>query len=150
MNDLFDLQYDHPLFRYLEGEQRERLESLAEEIRVESGEYLIRKNDQDSTLFAVLAGRLEIVVGTEGEERVLATVGPGDVLGEVSFIDDSPRSVSVRAGETTVVRAWRKDILTAVLRNDPWVLARFSAGLNMLLVERLRDTVARQGSFRPV
>jgi CRP-like cAMP-binding protein len=50
-------------------------------------------------VFTVEEGHLDIV----GKDSVLATVGPGDVLGEVSFIDDSP----VRAGLVRVSAEYR-------------------------------------------
>ena len=89
-------------------------------------------------------GRLDIVAKRDGKEIVVATVGPGDVLGEVSFIDDSPRTVSVKAGEeNAVVRGWEKAALSEALAKDPQLLAKFSIALCELLVERLRDTARR-------
>ena len=105
MNKLFPQQSDHPLFRYFTDDERRRI---------------------DSTLFAVEEGSLDIV----GKDTVLATVGPGDVLGEVSFIDDSPRTVSVRAGdENAVVRGWDKKSLSEALAFEPQLLAKFSVAL---------------------
>lgn len=150
MNKLFPQQSDHPLFRYLTDEERERIEKLGRVVRIAKDGYLIRESELDSTLFAVEEGRLEIIGMRGGRPAVLATVGQGDVLGEVSFIDDSPRSVSVKAGEDTEVRAWDKKTLTEALAFDPELLAKFSVAMNELLVERLRDTVKRHGSFRPV
>ena len=99
---------------------------------------------EHSRLFAVEEGHLDIVGKREGKEIVLATVGPGDVLGEVSFIDDSPRTVAVKAGEeNAVVRAWEKAALSEALAKDPQLLAKFSIALCELLVERLRDTARR-------
>jgi CRP/FNR family cyclic AMP-dependent transcriptional regulator len=89
-------------------------------------------------------GHLDIVAEREGTRTVLATVGPGDVLGEVSFIDDSPRTVSVMAGEESAdVRAWDKKTLSEALAFEPQLLAKFSVALCELLVERLRDTARR-------
>ena len=95
MNKLFPQHSDHPLFRYFTEAERRRIEKIGEVKTVRADEFLIRARDRDSTLFTVEEGHLDIV----GKDSVLATVGPGDVLGEVSFIDDSPRTVSVRAGE---------------------------------------------------
>jgi CRP/FNR family transcriptional regulator, cyclic AMP receptor protein len=150
MNKLFPQQSDHPLFRYFTDSERAGVEGLGRVVRIAKDGYLIRESELDSTLFAVEDGRLEIVGLRNGRPSVLATVGPGDVLGEVSFIDDSPRSVSVKAGEDTAVRAWEKKTLTEALAFNPELLAKFSVAMNELLVERLRDTVRRQGSFRPV
>src|SRR5947209_11667500 len=103
--NVFPLQSDHPLFRYFTDDERDRVERLGELRHVPEGQYLIRAGDTDSTLFAVEGGHLDIVAARDGQATTLATVGPGDVLGEVSFIDDSPRTVSVMAGEATIVRA---------------------------------------------
>jgi CRP/FNR family cyclic AMP-dependent transcriptional regulator len=150
MNKLFPQQSDHPLFRYLTDAERERIERLGRVVKIAKDGYLIRESELDSTLFAVEEGRLEILGMRGGRPAVLATVGQGDVLGEVSFIDDSPRSVSVKASEDTEVRAWDKKTLTEALAFNPELLAKFSVAMNELLVERLRDTVKRHGSFRPV
>jgi CRP/FNR family cyclic AMP-dependent transcriptional regulator len=82
-------------------------------------------------------------ISTSSDSTTLATVGPGDVLGEVSFIDDSPRAVSVRAGEETSVRVWDKKTLSEALAFDPQLLAKFSVAMAELLVERLRDMSRR-------
>src|SRR5215216_443783 len=100
------MESDHPLFRYFTDDERRRMESIADVRRIAEGAYLIRAGEIDSTLFAVEDGHLDIVVVRDNESAVVATVGPGDVLGEVSFIDDSPRAVSVKAGEETTVRSW--------------------------------------------
>ena len=144
MKTLFAEQWDHPLFRYLPDEMRRRLESLSTVIELQDGQILIREGDRDTRLYTVEQGTLEIVAPGE---RVIAAVGPGEVLGEVSFIDDSPRFASVRAAAPAILRAWDKPALLRALASDTETLARFSVALNQLLVERLRDT-AKAGMVR--
>ncbi len=135
---------DHPLFRYFTDEERQRIERISELKEVPEGRFLIRAADYDSRLFTVENGHLDILAIRDGKETVVATVGPGDVLGEVAFIDDSPRSVSVRAGEENVtVRAWDKRTLSEALAFEPQLLAKFAVAMSELLVERLRDTARR-------
>ena len=144
MNRIFPMQSDHPLFRYFTEEERNRVEAIGEVKTIAQGGYLIRASEIDSTLFASEDGHLDIVAWREGEETVVATVGTGDVLGEVSFIDDSPRSVAVRAGEgDAVVRAWDKKTLSEALAFEPQLLAKFAVAMCELLVERLRYTARR-------
>lgn len=150
MNQLYPQQSDHPLFRYFSTSERAKIEGLGKVVRIANDGFLIRESEMDSTLFAVEDGHLEIMGTRNGKPVMLATVGPGDVLGEVSFIDNSPRSVSVKAGEDTTVRAWDRKTLTDALAKDPQLLAKFAVAMSELLVERLRETVKRQGSFRPV
>ena len=115
MNKIFPLESDHPLFRYFTESERKRLEEIGETKRIAQDAYLIRAGELDSTLFAIEDGHLDIIAIRDGQPVVVATVGPGDVLGEVSFIDDSPRTVSVKAGEETTVRAWDKKTLSEAL-----------------------------------
>jgi CRP-like cAMP-binding protein len=144
MNKLFVQQSDHPLFRYFTDQERERIESIAEVKRIAEGGYLIRADEVDSTLFAVEEGHLDIVAMRKGKLVVVATVGPGDILGEVAFIDDSPRSAAVRAGEeSATVRAWDKRTLSEALAFEPQLLAKFAVAMSELLVERLRDNARR-------
>jgi CRP-like cAMP-binding protein len=144
MNKLFAPHSDHPLFRYFTEKERDRVEKIGKLKKIAEGGYLIRASEIDSTLFAVEDGHLDIIAVREGQPTVVATVGPGDVLGEVAFIDDSPRSVSVRAGEEEVtVRAWDKRTLSEALAFEPQLLAKFAVAMCELLVERLRDTARR-------
>ncbi|HYI13373.1 MAG TPA: cyclic nucleotide-binding domain-containing protein [Thermoanaerobaculia bacterium] len=143
MNKIFPMESDHPLFRYFTEAERDRIESIGEVKRMAEGAFLIRSGEIDSTLFAVEDGHLDILGLDDGRQTILATVGPGDVIGEVSFIDDSPRSVSVKAGEETTVRAWDKRTLSEALAFEPQLLAKFGVAMAELLVERLRDMSRR-------
>ena len=144
MNKLFHQQSDHPLFRYMTEKEREKVEKIGEVKRIAEGGFLIRASEVDSTLFAVEEGHLDILGMRNGKPAVVATVGPGDVLGEVAFIDDSPRSVSVRAGEEQVtVRAFNKKALSEALAFEPQLLAKFAVAMCELLVERMRDNARR-------
>jgi len=143
LNKIFPMESDHPLFRYFTQEERDRVESIGHVRRIAEGAYLIRAGEIDSSLFAVEDGHLDIVVMRDDEQAVVATVGPGDVLGEVSFIDDSPRTVSVKAGEETTVRTWDKRTLSEALAFEPQLLAKFAVAMSELLVERIRDAARR-------
>lgn len=141
--NLFPPQSDHPLFRYLTPEERSRVEKLGAIRHIAPGEYLIRAGDTDSTLYAVENGQLHIIAPRDGAAGVVATIGTGDVLGEVSFIDDSARIASVMAPHGAIIRAWERENLAAALAEDPNMLAKFLLGLSELLVERLRATARR-------
>lgn len=143
MNKIFPMESDHPLFRYFTEAERDRIEGISEVKRIAEGAFLIRNGEIDSTLFAIEDGHLDIIGIDDGIQKVFATVGPGDVLGEVSFIDDSPRAVSVRAGEETTVRMWDKRTLSEALAFEPQLLAKFAVAMSELLVERLRDVSRR-------
>jgi signal transduction histidine kinase len=62
-----------------------------------TGECLIASGDAGDSLLVILSGELEVVRETESGETALARLGPGAFVGEMSLIDDAPRSATVRA-----------------------------------------------------
>ncbi|HUP64111.1 MAG TPA: cyclic nucleotide-binding domain-containing protein [Thermoanaerobaculia bacterium] len=135
--NLFPEQSDHPLFRYFDDGERTLVEAIGLVIELDDGAILAKAGQRDTRLFTVEQGVIEIVAPNG---RVLATVGTGDVIGEISFVDESPRLATMRAAEPSLVRAWERSSLLDALKDEPATLAKFTTALCQLLVERLRDT----------
>lgn len=64
---------------------------------IKAGEYLIKEGDKSSELYASLSGSFEIVKGQGDQEQVIGEISPGELVGEMSFLDQEPRCASVRA-----------------------------------------------------
>jgi CRP-like cAMP-binding protein len=62
-------------------------------VEIKAGEELFREGDAGDVMYVLLAGEAEITAG--GLSVDIAK--PGDILGEVALIDDSPRSATVTA-----------------------------------------------------
>jgi CRP-like cAMP-binding protein len=71
-----------------------------------------------------------------GGERILAILGPGSVVGELSMIDGAPRSASIIALRDSKLRFIRRAAFEAFVRSRPELYRHLST----LLVNRLRDT----------
>ncbi|HXC61960.1 MAG TPA: cyclic nucleotide-binding domain-containing protein, partial [Nitrospiria bacterium] len=66
--------------------------------RVQPGEIVFRQNDFSESLYMILEGRVELLVKPDdGPEKSVATLGPGEFLGEMSLISGRRRSATVRA-----------------------------------------------------
>lgn len=119
-----------PLFLGLEPSVRERVARRLVERTLGDGELLFREGDPGGTLFVVLEGELEITIRGITMERV----GPGGIVGEMAFVDDSPRAASVSAlldSKVAEVPAARFD---EIVRKDP----AFARVLLSIVAERLR------------
>jgi NhaA family Na+:H+ antiporter len=67
---------------------------------VSAGEYLYREGDAGYDFHVVLAGAVEIVVNTDGKERVIVRHSPGRFLGELNLLTGQRVFVSARVAET--------------------------------------------------
>ena len=84
------------------------LEGLAATMRArrfKRGEVIFHIGDPGDALFVIVSGQVKISLPADtGEEAILATLGPGDVFGELALLDGAPRSASATAmGPTETV-----------------------------------------------
>jgi CRP/FNR family transcriptional regulator, cyclic AMP receptor protein len=108
---------------------------------VREGEFLVHAGELIDTLYIVLNGRLEVSIGGAG--AVVAHLGSGEIVGELSFLDSRPPNADVRATEDSIVYAIPSRRLTSKFRTDEGFAARFYRALGLLLSDRLRDTTSQ-------
>jgi CRP-like cAMP-binding protein len=106
------------------------------------GTEFIREGSDIDTVYLILDGEMSVWAG--GRVK-LATVASGDILGEMSLIDSSKTSASVRCESPSTVLAIPKATLTARLRSDVGFAARFYKALALFLADRMRNTIRRMG-----
>jgi CRP/FNR family transcriptional regulator, cyclic AMP receptor protein len=94
-----------PFFAGLEPDALERLAAGMRSRRFRRGEVIFHLGDPGDALFVIVSGDVKISLPSEtGEEAILATLGVGDVFGELALLDGAPRSASATAiGATETV-----------------------------------------------
>ena len=92
-----------PLFSGLDDYALERLVAMSTEVTLKPGDYLMREDEMGDTMYVILEGRTQVRKLAGDAEVVLGERGPGEVLGEMSLLDQAPRVASVIA--LTPVRA---------------------------------------------
>lgn len=91
-----------PIFSALSAESLSELAQGMREQHWGPGQLIFSRGDAGDQMFAVLAGRIRLVLANaRGREIVLRTLGPLDILGEMSLIDGEPRSADATAAEAT-------------------------------------------------
>jgi CRP-like cAMP-binding protein len=106
--------------------------------RYEPGEVIVRENDFGETAYIIGEGQVEVSKKLDGQDVHLAYLGVGETFGEMSMIDEKPRSATVTAVTQTVVRAIRRDDFFNSFQTDPTV----ALTLLKVLFERLREADA--------
>jgi CRP/FNR family cyclic AMP-dependent transcriptional regulator len=123
-----------PLFSMLDQRDLAALAASARERQYQAGEDLIRQGDTGVGLFVLTRGHVHITQVRQGETYDLGVLGAGQVIGELSLLDDLPRTATVTATEPStviIVPIWD---FRAALRENP------SMALNLLssLSRRIR------------
>jgi CRP-like cAMP-binding protein len=103
----------------LVGLSLEVIEKLADRVQwqqLAEGETLFRKGEPGSSMYIVDTGSLNVVIeDPHGRELVLKEAGHGEVIGEISLVDQEPRAASVIAvTEAALYRLDRDDFLEVV------------------------------------
>jgi CRP-like cAMP-binding protein len=104
---------------------------------------IIQQAQPTEAIFVVLEGKLSVRIASSNQE--VATLYPGEVLGEISFVDARPPSASVFAAQDSHLLVVPKEVLGRKLARDDGFAARFYRGLALFLADRLRTTTAHLG-----
>ena len=113
------------------------LETLGTRRSVTVGEYLYREGDTTYDFYVILSGAVEIVVPSDGEERIIAGRGRGRFLGELNLLTGQRVYLSARVvepGEVIVVpRAALQHLIATYPSLGDTILAAFLARRSALL-----------------
>src|SRR5215813_489545 len=104
----------------------------------EAGEVIIQENDFGETAYVIAQGKVEVSKKLGRQNVHLAYLGVGETFGEMSMIDEKPRSATVTAVTETVVSEIRRDDFFHSFQTDPEV----ALTLLKVLFERLREANA--------
>jgi CRP/FNR family transcriptional regulator, cyclic AMP receptor protein len=136
-----------PFFQYLDDDEREVLARQLDVVRIPKGETVFHVDDPGGILYVIRQGCVEVFLKDDtGERIVLETPGPGEVFGELSFLDGGARSASVVVTEDLEALAVDREDLSHLLRTRPEAGLDIIAAMGKRLrrsVELLRHTASR-------
>ena len=103
--EVFELLDHVPLFVNLDESDLNRLSGLFQAEVYRDGEIVFDYGDASDALYIIFDGRVNLMIEKQGEEKVFACLGTGDVFGEEALLFDDPRYYkSVADGETIVLK----------------------------------------------
>ncbi len=111
---------------------------MAEPVAVSQGDVLVTEGEHKRALFLLESGSLRVSRKTEDGEQTLATVEAGDVVGEIAFVDQRPRSATVTVLEDARVIKLRHAEVMSNLSGNPSALADLMQALAARVSLRLR------------
>lgn len=115
---------------------------------IKPGDILIHRNEPIQSLYIILSGRLSITDGVANMKE-LAKVGPGEIVGEMSFLESQLPAVNVVAAETAEIYAIDRELIEDRMQKDVQFRANFYYALALFLSNRLRKTTSQLGFGDP-
>ncbi len=135
---------DETFLARLTDAERESLFQTGSLRTFERGTALMLQGDMDNGVALMLAGRAKVTrLDQDGREVLLSIRDPGDLLGELAFIDGQPRVATVTALEPLEAVVTSAPTLRRHLESTP----RVAVVLLETLVSRFRETTVKRSQF---
>jgi len=125
------------IFSDLNEKKLKALEACLIKRKYAKGQVVFHKGDESGGLYIVKTGRVKVFLpSTQGEEIILAILSSGEIIGELSLLDNTKRSATISVIEDCeVLYLSRNDFLNFLATDFDAVLNLFS-----MITKRLRDT----------
>lgn len=136
MSISLDLFREVPLFADLDDADLDSLIAVATRRKFSKDSVIFFEHDPGDSLFMILSGRVKVtILSDDGREIILSVLGDKDFFGEMSLLDNEPRSATAIAMEDTeVVILHQKEFLSIVERR-PRILVLLLAVLSSRLMK---------------
>ena len=125
-----------PLFAGLPEKDLDRLCAMAKTETLPAGEVLMEEGSLGDALYVILDGTFEITKRSHERDLWIANRGPGEMLGEISLLEQTPRSATVRAAtDCRLLKINREDFQQLLAKSSTAAMAMLRT-----VTARLRNT----------
>jgi len=126
-------------------EERQQLREQAQILTFKTGEGVIQQGNVVDNLMIIRSGQLRVTQSylDNLSAEFAGPLGPGDVLGEMSFVDGQKTSATLVADGDVEILALPRAAIDALAAADPAFTGRFYRSLFLDLARRLRATNLR-------
>jgi len=133
-----------PLFSDLSAAELARFAEVTREREYPKNSVILFEDDPGDALYVVSGGQVKVVlIGEDGREVILSVLNDGDFFGEMSLIDDEPRSAHVIAMRDSRLLVLRRDDFQQQIQQHPSIALK----VLKVMVQRLRRADAKIGGL---
>ncbi len=146
--EVVDFLVDIPMFDDLHAHELNTVAKYTNYIEVNAGDYVFKEGDKGEYVCFVVNGSLDVLKMNEtGAKVIIATLPKGSSIGEMSIIDEYPRSATVRARtKATFITLTRKGF-DSILKEHKNIGIKIMKGISRKLSLNLRQTSSRLADY---
>jgi CRP/FNR family cyclic AMP-dependent transcriptional regulator len=123
------------LFRSIDGEDLSHIAQITDEVEFNASDVVVKEGDQGDAMYLIADGKVRVHVGA----KVLAELGKPQCFGEMSILDEEPRSASVTAVSDLLLLRIQREDFAEILAERPEI----SQGIIKVLTRRIREANRR-------
>lgn len=132
----------HELFKGMTPEELDFIRSACQQRHFQGGEYLIREGEADADLLLIINGKVEVLKKSpqSDQEVQVRVLGCNSTIGDLSFLDGSPRSASVKALEETEILILPRPLFLDEAPLPKEITRKFHFNIAVMNSSRLKET----------
>ncbi len=147
-NEIIDVLIDIPMFDALNPQELRIVAKYTNLIEVNAADYVFKEGDKGEYVCFVVNGSLDVSKMNEtGNSVVLATLHKGSSIGEMSVIDEYPRSATVRARTKSTFLTLTRGKFDSILEEHSNIGVKILKGVSRKLSLNLRKTSSRLADY---
>ena len=132
-----------PMFEKLVPSEIMEIIHIVEVEQYQAGDVVFREGDNGDAWFVLYRGAVEVLKHGSAGEKKIAELGSQACFGEISILDGSPRSATIRATEDSVTFRVPREAFGELIDDGHLVAYKLLHQMAILLAERQRTTTLR-------
>lgn len=125
---------------YLTANDWALISDKATRMQFKAGEQFVHRGRRTHGIYLLVTGTASVQIANQSKAR---EIGPGDVCGEISFLDELPATADVVAEEPICAYYLDRPTLQSLFELFPHLGSRFYRSLAAILSRRLREMIDR-------
>jgi len=146
--DIIDYLIDFPLFDALKGNQLNIVADHMNYYEIDKGEILFKEGDKGDYICFVLDGVIDVLKkSVTGDSIVISVLPKGRSFGEMSILDNFPRSAMAKARTKSSFLTLTQMSFDTILKDYPQIGITILKGISRTLSQNLRQTSSRLADY---
>lgn len=127
-----------PFFQDLNSRELKTIKDILYQREYKPNEFIFKEGDAGLGMYIIVNGKVTITCGAD--KQVLAELEEGDFFGELSLLDDSPRSATAVSKTPCILLCFFKPELIDIIERNPKLGSKILLKLAWTIGERLKST----------
>ena len=133
-----------PIFKGLRDSALRKIYTLCSKLELDEGEVLCREGEASDELYILLMGKLKVQLN---KSKPIASIEPGQSVGEMGVFTDKERCATVIAGEKSTLLSLKKSHLDNIIRKDYEFGLKILSNVIILLSEFIYEDNIRMKKY---